>query len=223
MKAVIFDMFETLISHYTCPEYFSVEMARDAGMPAEKFQVLWHSLEHDRTVGKITFDNTIERILKENDCYSPEVLKKIVEKRIQTKWNCFDTMNSEIIPMLKALKENGYKVALISNCFSEEAKVIKESPLMPYFDVCCLSYELGLAKPDPAIYKECLKRLELSPTDCFYVGDGGSHELEGAESCGLTAGQALWYRGDHFLSCEIKYHYIQLETPSDVLKYVQNH
>lgn len=36
MKAVIFDMYETLITHYHCPLYFSAEMAADA------VQAVWY-------------------------------------------------------------------------------------------------------------------------------------------------------------------------------------
>ena len=38
IKAVIFDMYETLITHYESPIYFGKEIAMDAGMPVEKFQ-----------------------------------------------------------------------------------------------------------------------------------------------------------------------------------------
>ena len=31
IRAVIFDMFETLITHYKCPLYFGAQMAADAG------------------------------------------------------------------------------------------------------------------------------------------------------------------------------------------------
>ena len=41
IKAVIFDMYETLITHYESPLYFSEEMAEDAGLPAEKFMPLY--------------------------------------------------------------------------------------------------------------------------------------------------------------------------------------
>ena len=41
IKAVIFDMYETLITHYGCPLYFGRQMAADAGISEEKFQALW--------------------------------------------------------------------------------------------------------------------------------------------------------------------------------------
>ncbi len=38
IKAVIFDMFETLITLFESPLYFGSQMAYDAGIPEEKFQ-----------------------------------------------------------------------------------------------------------------------------------------------------------------------------------------
>ena len=83
---------------------------------------------------------------------------------------------------------------LLGQCFSEEAKLIRESELFPFFDAPCLSWEEGVRKPDPAIYRTCLRRLGIAPENCLYVGDGGSFELETARSLGLQAVQATWYR-----------------------------
>ena len=54
IKAVIFDMYETLITHYASPLYFGTQMAQDAKMPAKQFRKLWASTEYDRSIGKIT-------------------------------------------------------------------------------------------------------------------------------------------------------------------------
>ena len=52
-KAVIFDMYETLITHYNCPLYFGGEMAADAGVSREEFFRVWRNDEYEwmRTVG----------------------------------------------------------------------------------------------------------------------------------------------------------------------------
>ena len=75
IKAVIFDMYETVITHYECPLYFGKQMAFDAGIEEEKFQKTWRATEEERTTGKITFEEILERILKENGCYSESKLK----------------------------------------------------------------------------------------------------------------------------------------------------
>jgi putative hydrolase of the HAD superfamily len=85
IKAVIFDMYETLITHYNCPLYFGAQMAKDAGISEDEFQKLWRPTEYDRSIGKLRLEEVIEMILKENNCYSKELLKTIVDKRIAVK------------------------------------------------------------------------------------------------------------------------------------------
>ena len=214
IRAVIFDMFETLITHYKCPLYFGAQMAADAGIPEKNFQTLWRPTESDRSIGKIRTEEVIEMILKENGCYTDELLEKIVQKRISTKEECFKHLHLEIIPMLTKLKEEGISIGLISNCFSEEAEVIRKSMLFPYFDKVCLSYEEGVQKPDEEIYRRCMAGLGVAPEECIYIGDGGSQELETARNIGMNAMQAVWYMDNK------KKDFFQLEKPLDVLKWI---
>lgn len=219
IKAVIFDMYETLITHFQSPLYFGAQMAADAGIPEHKFQALWEPTEHDRTIGKMTLEDALENILKENMRYSKELFLQIVQKRIKAKEECFNHMHKEIIPLLRSLKEKGIPVGLISNCFSEEARVIRKSVLFPYFNAVCLSYEQGLKKPDIEIYKRCIEKLNVEANECLYVGDGGSFELEAAKSIGMKAVQAVWYLQDGTgQPCGRKADFEQMENPMDILK-----
>ncbi len=222
IRAVIFDMFETLITHYQSPLYFGKQMAEDAGIPEDTFYSLWHPTEDERSVGKLTFEEVIERILRVNHCYSDQLLMKIVDKRIAAKEECFKHLHSEIIPMLSALKNKGYSVGLISNCFSEEAKVIRGSELFPYFDAVYLSYEQGIQKPDEEIFLKCMDDLSVKPEECLYVGDGGSYELETARKLGMKAVQAAWYLQEGTTQpSKRKQDYLQLEKPFDVVNLIQ--
>lgn len=193
IKAVIFDMYETLITHFESPIYFGPQMAKDAGISESDFLKLWDSTAASRTIGDTTFEETLENILKKNKCYSQKVLETIVSKRVATKEDCFHHLHPEILPLLCQLKDSGLKIGLISNCFSEEVGPIKRSVLFPYFDAACLSYEQGLQKPDPAIYQRCMDLLMVRACDCLYVGDGGCRELEAASELGMTVVQAVWY------------------------------
>lgn len=221
IRAVIFDMFETLITHYNSPLYFGAQMAADAGIPEDKFQSLWRPTESDRTIGKVTLEEVVALILKENDCYSDALLKKIADKRIATKEACFEHLHPEILPMLSSLKEKGLKIGLISNCFSEETDVIRRSVLFSYFDAACLSYEQGVQKPDQEIFRRCMEELSVTPEVCIYIGDGGSRELETARALGMQPLQAVWYfKEGKNQPAKRKEEFIPLETPLDVLKYL---
>ncbi|MCQ2432238.1 MAG: HAD-IA family hydrolase [Clostridia bacterium] len=193
IKAVIFDMFETLITQFETPLYFGDQMADEAEIRRSDFLAMWRPTGDDRTTGKLTLEEVLTDILIEYDCYTDELLDRLVNGRIETKRDCFRHLHPGILPMLEGLKSRGVKIGLISNCFSEEVGVIKESVLWPFFDAPCLSFELGVMKPSPEIFAVCAEKLGAKPEECLYVGDGGSRELYAARDYGMTALQAMWY------------------------------
>lgn len=224
IKVVIFDMYETLITHFQSPLYFGVQMALDARIAEHRFRALWEATEYDRTIGKLTFEAALETVLRESGHYSEKLFCSMVQKRIQTKEECFNHLHKGIIPLLRSLKENGTLIGLISNCFSEEAAVIRRSVLFSYFDAVCMSYEQGVKKPDVQIYERCLEKLSVCANEffhaeeCLYVGDGGSFELETAEKIGMHAAQAVWYLRDGVgQPVGRKAGFLQLEMPMQVL------
>ncbi len=222
IKAVIFDMFETLVTHYHTPLYFGAQMAEDAGIPEERFLSPWRSTDEDRTLGKVSVDEVVEMILRENNCYTEERFKKIVEKRKATKEDCFRHLHSEIIPMFSELKTKGIAIGLISNCYSEESEVIRKSELFPFFDAVYLSCEKGIQKPDVEIFQRCMEELSVEPEECIYVGDGGSYELETAKSLGMKAIQAVWYLQEGSSQpVGRKPEFLQAERPLEIPKYME--
>ena len=194
VKAIIFDMYETLVTQLRSPLYYGTQMAQDMGLAPEVFLPGWRKTEEARATGWATFEEVVETLLGEHGVYTPELYRKVVNRRLAVQADCFLHLHPQILPMLSGLREQGLKIGLITNCFSEEAELIRESALFPYFDVPCMSWELGVRKPDPAIYRACLAQLGLSAEECLYVGDGGSNELEAAGALGMEAVQAIWYR-----------------------------
>ena len=221
VKAVIFDMYETLVTLYNSPRFFSGKMAEIAGIPVEDFRRPWDASEDDRSVGKLTLEETVEMVLKVNNRYSVELWTELVERRKASKRDCFNHLHQQIVPMLTELKKRGMKVGLISNCFSEEAEHIHECELFPFFDVAMLSYEQGIMKPDEEIYRRCMDRLGVQAGECVYVGDGGRHELETAQRLGMKAVQAVWYLKEGTSQpAKRKVEFEQAESPMDVLRFI---
>ena len=193
MKAVIFDMFETLVTLYSVPRYFGRNIAADLGADINAFYPLWHETEEARSKGKMTFEEALCWIGERTPFAHPERIPEAVEKRHAFKAESLQKVEYRIVALLRELKERRYKVALISNCFPEEAKVIRESVMVPFFDVMMLSCEQGVQKPEREIFERCLAGLSVAPEDCLYVGDGGSQELETARSFGMKTLQAGWF------------------------------
>lgn len=193
MKAVIFDMFETLVTLHSVPRYFGRNIAADLGADIDEFYSLWHETEEARSKGKMNFEESLYWIGERTHYAHPERISEAVEKRYAFKSESLQKVEYRIVSLLRELKKRGYKVALISNCFLEEAEAIRASVLMPFFDVMMLSCEQRVQKPEHEIFERCLAEIAVAPEDCLYVGDGGSMELETARAFGMQTLQAGWF------------------------------
>lgn len=222
IKAAIFDMYETLITLFESPVYFGTQIAEDLGMEQKSFLEIWNRMESDRSIGKLSLEEALEQIMRQNRCFDDRLLHIAAEKRIATKRENFKHIHPEILPMLSGLKQENIKIGLISNCFSEEAEAIRQSVLFPFFDAAYLSYEQGIQKPDEEIYRRCMTGLDVLPEECIYIGDGGSHELEAAEQIGMKALQATWYLKEGTTQPVKRLSdFLQLERPMEVLAYIR--
>ena len=193
VKAVIFDLFETLITEWGKPKYTNREVASDLNIDEDLFRFEAAKLKPDRYLGSISDSvEALKIILKNLKIERNEnLLNQISIKRETCKRKCFEDIDPEIINMLSMLKQSGYKIGLISNCSYEEIKGLKNSAIFIYFDAVVLSCDVGLVKPDVRIYEYCLSLLNAQPENCFFVGDGGSNELKGAKNAGMNPLKAL--------------------------------
>ncbi len=218
IRAVLFDMFETLITHFAAPLYMGKQIAADIGIDEARFREIWDTTDDARTLGLRTLEDVIEEALRVNDRYSAELFDRIITKRKASKVECFNHLHPGILPMLRSLKERDIRVGLVSNCYFEESDVIRRSVLFPYFDSVCMSCEIGMKKPDRAIFARCMHELSVQPHECLYVGDGGSLELETARLLGMHPLQAVWYLKDGTKQpAKRKAEFPQAETPMDVV------
>ena len=224
IKAVIFDMFETLVTHFESPVYMAKQICADIGITESKFREIWDSTDKDRTLGKKTLEEVIEEVLLVNHCYSRELFEMIIDKRRKSKIECFNHIHPKVIPMLTVIKEMNIKIGLITNCYFEERNVIRSSILFDYFDAVCMSCELGLSKPDAAIFQKCTHALEVAPDECLYIGDGGSFELEAAQTMGMHPVQAAWYlkEGTNQPS-KRNGNFTQADAPTDVIHLIDQY
>ena len=94
--------------------------------------------------------------------------------------------------LLKQLKENGYRTAVLSD--KRQVFGVPEfehSGLGPVIDRV-LFFADGMApKPDPSGLQDVMGSLDVAPNECLFVGD--SHrDIECARRAGARSGAALW-------------------------------
>ncbi len=224
IKAVIFDMFETLVTLFEGRTYFGENIAADVGADPKEFRKEWHAIEHDRSTGKLTIEEGLEIVLKKLGLYTEEKVQLGARKRKEALGDTFSAIPAASLELLQKLREKGIKTGLITNTFSDERDMIRACPLYPLFDVALISYEQGICKPDLQLYRSMTEKLQVEAGDCLYVGDGGSRELYAAGEAGMHAVQASWFRELAFephIPCPVLDEFRQAAHQSDILKIVE--
>jgi len=188
-KAVIFDLFGTLVDNFTVTEYQRVlaEMSAVLKVKPEEFSKLWRDTFYLRTNGTHhTHQDSIRYICRE---IGAAVTEEQVERTAAIRLDyTIKTLKprKEAVPVIKRLKAMGHKVGLISDCSPETPTAWPVTPFHGIFDVTVFSCVAGVKKPDPKIYKIATDSLKVRPQDCLYIGDGSSTELTGAKQAGMT-------------------------------------
>jgi len=223
LKAIIFDLYETLITEWGRPRYLVRDAAIYLDVDHQLFQQEWDALGRDRFLGKYAkVEDVLKKILDNLSIDRDEqLLIEIAQKRARYKQTCFDVIEPKIIDMLSSLKAEGYKIGLISNCSPEEVGGLQDCELYTYFDAIVLSCDVGMEKPDTEIYDYCLSLLGEKASDCYFVGDGGSGELSGAERAGMIPLRALWFIKYFAENFDLNNSYKSFYEPEELLEYVK--
>jgi len=96
-------------------------------------------------------------------------------------------VHADAPPALDALRARGLRLAVVSN-WSDRLPVLLEGlGLAPRFDTVVVSALVGASKPDPAIFAEALRRLDVPAAAALHVGDHPRNDLAGARAAGLAA------------------------------------
>jgi putative hydrolase of the HAD superfamily len=100
-----------------------------------------------------------------------EISRQAVEQAVTLESEIWTQANCETLKLAREIKASGTKIAILSN--------------MP-FDVLTWSCELGIIKPDQAIYQACLERLGCEAERALFFDDR-PRNVEGAKQVGMEA------------------------------------
>ncbi|MGI5195709.1 HAD family hydrolase [Streptomyces sp. CA-288835] len=120
--------------------------------------------------GAITERQMVDRILAE----LPEEAGRILAggHSFGELWFRGRRPNEPFLAFLRALRRDGYRLALLTNNVREWEPLWRaQLPVDELFDVVVDSHREGVRKPDPAIYRILLDRLGTTPQRCLFVDD----------------------------------------------------
>ena len=97
--------------------------------------------------------------------------------------------------VLQTFHAAGIRQAVVSSKMHKQYRIdMDRYGLDRYLETAVLAEDTILHKPHPDPILECLRRMDLSPTDVIYIGDAQS-DLEAARNAGVDFGFAGWSGG----------------------------
>lgn len=188
-EAILFDLFGTLVPAFSRRRHDAVleSCATHVGLPTGRLADLSAESYGERVLGRS--GDFVEQLAgwaaDHGLAFGPEQeteCRRSYREFVRTAL----TPSASTVDALRTLTGSGVRLVLVSNANPDVARAWPASPLARYFDGAVFSCEVGVAKPDPLIYRHALGLLPPSARSLF-VGDGSDHELEGAAAVGLEA------------------------------------
>jgi putative hydrolase of the HAD superfamily len=180
--AVVFD-YGMVLSGPPAPEAIE-QMLRITGLDAARLNELYWADRHAFDEGKLTGLTFWRKLgadagLKLNAAQIDELAN----------WDArmWTTENAAMVAWQRRLKERGLKTAVLSNMGDNvHERLVREFEWLKQFDALVWSYQLGIAKPDPAIYRCTLERLGVAARETLFVDDKAEN-VEAARMLGMRA------------------------------------
>ena len=123
---------------------------------------------------------------------------------------------ADIIELLKQLKEDGIKTAIVSNKMDSAVKELRDFYFDGLIEVAIGESEHVRKKPAPDTLLEAVKQLGAEVKDCIYVGDS-EVDIVTAKNADMTCISCLWGFRDERCLKENGATYI-IDEPLNVIK-----
>jgi putative hydrolase of the HAD superfamily len=91
----------------------------------------------------------------------------------------------DVVPCLEAVRARGCRAGIVTNFDGRVVRLLEALGLAGRFDSITRSSEVGVAKPDPAIFRHALERHGVAPAEALHVGDSPGDDVAGAAAAGL--------------------------------------
>jgi HAD superfamily hydrolase (TIGR01662 family) len=91
----------------------------------------------------------------------------------------------DVSPCLKDLRGRGYRLGIIANQPSQVRGAMARDGLVDSFEVWGVSDDLGLQKPDPALFRHAIEVAGVEPGRSAMVGDRLDYDMAPAANAGM--------------------------------------
>ena len=161
-----------------------------ASLPPGTLWAAWHDipeyrLSREGAIDGVAFRAAILRALipVAGDAETAEAALATLEGRLAG----LPPIDAEMRALIDRLRAGRrIKLGLLSNASRGFTERLRARGVASLFDDVVVSADVGLAKPDPAIFRLAAERLGVIPETCLMIDDQAQH-VEGARAAGLRA------------------------------------
>jgi putative hydrolase of the HAD superfamily len=192
IQAVTFDVGGTLIEPWPSVGHVYAQVAQQHGFKNahpeilnRQFAAAWkgkREFDHSRMAWLGLVEKTFAGVL--DVPIDPEFFDELYRRFAQpSAWRIFDDAR----PTLEWLREQGFRLGVISNWDERLRPLLERMRLSPFFESIVVSREVGFAKPSTKIFQKALECFDLPPHLVLHVGDSLAEDLEGAQTAGMQS------------------------------------
>ena len=184
LRAVVFD-YGMVLTGQPDPEAYAA-MLRVTRLSRDRFESLYWTDRHAYDEGKLTGIGFWQKLLADAGLQQDQ---QIAEELNQWDARLWTTQNPAMLAWQQQLTQHGVLTAILSNMGDNVLeKIERDFDWIHRFDVLVWSFELHMAKPDPAIYRHTLAKLGVRPEEALFLDDKLVN-VEAARALGMQAFQ----------------------------------
>jgi len=202
IKAVLFDLDDTLFDHRGCARESlrAVQRCHDRfrSMPFDALERaharFLEELHADVMLGRMPLENArverFRRLLASMDVPSAEGLAARIATIYRDTYRTARRATAGAAALLAAVKIHARIAVVSNNLLEEQQEKLRTCGLDEFVDALIVSEEAGTSKPDPAIFRLALDRLHAIPRDAVMIGDSWAADVAGARAADI---RAVWF------------------------------
>lgn len=154
------------------------------GLPVDRFETLYWADRHAYDEGKLTGITFWQKIVRDGGLSLGQAEIEELNRLDARMWT---TENPAMVAWQQQLRQRGLLTGILSNMGDSVLHSVEKTfNWINNFDVLVWSYQLRIAKPDPAIYRHILKELGTQPAETLFLDDKPVN-IEAARALGMKA------------------------------------
>lgn len=139
-----------------------------------------------RLSGAMVAQEVWRRTLHEVGCDDGQIVRFAAETFSEASRNAI-RIYDDALDMMQGLPGSARVCVVTNGAADSQWEKLRVIGMVDRFDAVVISAEIGIAKPDPAIFAEALRRLDVDSSSAWHVGDSLTTDVAGANAAGLTS------------------------------------